>query len=171
MGLWIGQRQRSLAGAFVSGTKRKVSLPYLCKIHCDILLCSRQVCVAASAHEGRLPNGKVRLLLSLRRATAVQDSVPLVVNDFYLCRVLQRKRRLDDVCCELEPQYSKNVVQGFIALGKVFVNGQQVTKAGHQVYFASSSSSVFVQRKRCGQPRQRVHRCVGDEGVRRFAPD
>lgn len=45
---------------------------------------------------------------------------------------MQRRRRLDDVCCELAPQYSKNVIQGFIATGKVFVGGHKVTKNGHQ---------------------------------------
>lgn len=39
---------------------------------------------------------------------------------------MQKRRRLDDVCKEQEAQYSKNVLQGFIATGKVFVNGQQV---------------------------------------------
>lgn len=34
---------------------------------------------------------------------------------------------------ELAPQYSRNVVQSFIAQGKVLVNGQPVTKAGTKV--------------------------------------
>ena len=43
------------------------------------------------------------------------------------------KRRLDAVCCELAPEYSKNVIQSFILDGKVFVDNQKVTKAGAQV--------------------------------------
>jgi S4 domain len=46
---------------------------------------------------------------------------------------VQKRRRLDDVCVELAPQYSKNVIQSFILSGKVFVDDQKVTKAGHQV--------------------------------------
>lgn len=46
---------------------------------------------------------------------------------------MQKKRRLDEVCCELEPAYSKNVIQGFISTGKVFVGDQKVIKCGHQV--------------------------------------
>eukprot|EP00892_Ulva_mutabilis_P002620 jgi/Ulvmu1/12359/UM009_0005.1 len=45
----------------------------------------------------------------------------------------KKKRRLDDVCCEMAPEYSKNVVQGFILAGKVFVDDTKITKAGHQV--------------------------------------
>lgn len=40
---------------------------------------------------------------------------------------------MDDIVCELHPEYSKNVVQSFIIQGKVLVEGQQVTKAGAQV--------------------------------------
>ena len=43
------------------------------------------------------------------------------------------KVRLDDLLVRLHPQYSKNVIQSFIATGKVYINDQQVLKAGTQV--------------------------------------
>lgn len=43
------------------------------------------------------------------------------------------KLRLDELCVRLYPQYSRNVISSFIAQGKVLVNGQPITKAGHQV--------------------------------------
>jgi hypothetical protein len=46
---------------------------------------------------------------------------------------MQKKRRLDEVCCELAPEYSRKLIQSFILAGKVFVNDEKVTKAGHQV--------------------------------------
>ena len=42
------------------------------------------------------------------------------------------RRRLDDVCLELHPEFSKNVIQSFIAQGKVRVDDRVVFKAGHQ---------------------------------------
>jgi len=45
----------------------------------------------------------------------------------------QKRHRLDDLVCELHPEYSKNVVQSFILQGKVLVEGQPVHKAGAQV--------------------------------------
>ena len=56
--------------------------------------------------------------------------------------VTQRRRRLDEVCCELAPQYTKNVIQGFIATGKVFVCGQKITKNGHQVRLQAASELI-----------------------------
>lgn len=50
-----------------------------------------------------------------------------------LGRIVQKKRRLDDVCRDLVPEYSMNVIRSFILSGKVFVDEQKVTKAGHQV--------------------------------------
>lgn len=43
------------------------------------------------------------------------------------------RRRLDDVCVDLRPDLSKNVLQSFIVQGKVRVNGTPQTKAGFQV--------------------------------------
>lgn len=45
----------------------------------------------------------------------------------------RKKRRLDDACVQLRPDLSKNVLQSFIAQGRVYVDGQQQTKAGFQV--------------------------------------
>jgi predicted rRNA methylase YqxC with S4 and FtsJ domains len=59
---------------------------------------------------------------------------------------MQKKRRLDDVCCELAPEYSKNVIQSFILSGKVFVNDEKVTKAGHQVRKRGSNRLVVPYR-------------------------
>lgn len=44
-----------------------------------------------------------------------------------------KKRRLDEVCAERFPQYSRNVVQSWIAQGKVSVNDKVVLKAGTPV--------------------------------------
>lgn len=44
-----------------------------------------------------------------------------------------KKQRLDDYCLQQYPQYSKNLVQSWIAQGKVLVNDKVVTKAGHAV--------------------------------------
>lgn len=56
--------------------------------------------------------------------------------------LMQKKRRLDEVCCELAPEHSRKVIQGFILAGKVFVNDEKVTKAGHQV---STRDCHFLQ--------------------------
>lgn len=44
------------------------------------------------------------------------------------------RRRLDDVCVDLRPDLSRNVLQSFIVQGKVHVNGTPQTKAGFQVH-------------------------------------
>jgi predicted rRNA methylase YqxC with S4 and FtsJ domains len=54
---------------------------------------------------------------------------------------VQKKRRLDDVCRDLVPEYSMNVIRSFILSGKVFVNDQKVTKAGHQVRKKSQTTA------------------------------
>lgn len=52
---------------------------------------------------------------------------------------IQKKRRLDEACCELAPEHSRKVIQGFILAGKVFVNDEKVTKAGQQVGLSAIS--------------------------------
>ena len=44
-----------------------------------------------------------------------------------------KKRRLDELCTERFPQHSRNVVQSWIAQGKVSVNARVVLKAGAPV--------------------------------------
>jgi hypothetical protein len=44
-----------------------------------------------------------------------------------------RRRRLDEVCQELYPQHSRNLLQSWIIQGKVLVNDRVVNKAGHAV--------------------------------------
>jgi 23S rRNA (cytidine1920-2'-O)/16S rRNA (cytidine1409-2'-O)-methyltransferase len=45
----------------------------------------------------------------------------------------KKKRRLDDVCGELYPEYSRNVIQSFISQGKVLVDDRPVLKSGTQI--------------------------------------
>jgi hypothetical protein len=51
------------------------------------------------------------------------------------------KRRLDDVCMLQYPGLSKNVIQSWIAQGKVKVNEKVVTKSGTQV---SEAAAIVV---------------------------
>jgi 23S rRNA (cytidine1920-2'-O)/16S rRNA (cytidine1409-2'-O)-methyltransferase len=44
-----------------------------------------------------------------------------------------KRQRLDDYCLQQNPQHSKNLIQSWIAQGKVLVNDKVVTKAGHAV--------------------------------------
>ena len=44
-----------------------------------------------------------------------------------------KKRRLDELCAERFPQHSRNVVQSWIAQGKVSVNARIVLKSGAPV--------------------------------------
>eukprot|EP00882_Tetradesmus_deserticola_P028950 GHRQ01032296.1.p1 GENE.GHRQ01032296.1~~GHRQ01032296.1.p1 ORF type:complete len:184 (-),score=43.83 GHRQ01032296.1:366-917(-) len=44
-----------------------------------------------------------------------------------------QRQRLDDYCLQQNPHHSKNLIQSWIAQGKVLVNEQVVTKAGHAV--------------------------------------
>eukprot|EP00882_Tetradesmus_deserticola_P008485 GHRQ01008948.1.p1 GENE.GHRQ01008948.1~~GHRQ01008948.1.p1 ORF type:complete len:364 (+),score=119.49 GHRQ01008948.1:200-1291(+) len=44
-----------------------------------------------------------------------------------------QRQRLDDYCLQQNPHHSKNLIQSWIAQGKVLVNDQVVTKAGHAV--------------------------------------
>uniref|UniRef100_A0A1D1ZTC6 RNA-binding S4 domain-containing protein n=1 Tax=Auxenochlorella protothecoides TaxID=3075 RepID=A0A1D1ZTC6_AUXPR len=55
-----------------------------------------------------------------------------------------KRRRLDEVCVELHPMYSKNVIQSWIAQGLVTVNGQPVLKAGTGVDPASSRIDLLA---------------------------
>ncbi|EFN57130.1 hypothetical protein CHLNCDRAFT_21492 [Chlorella variabilis] len=48
-------------------------------------------------------------------------------------QIRKRKRRLDEVCLERHPEHSRNVIQSWIAQGKVLVNDRPVLKAGTQV--------------------------------------
>ena len=52
----------------------------------------------------------------------------------------QKRRRLDEVCAELYPEYSRNVIQSFIAQGKVLVDDRPVTKSGTQIDPSRSGS-------------------------------
>ena len=45
----------------------------------------------------------------------------------------KKKRRLDDICGELYPEYSRNVIQSFITQGKVLVDDRPVLKSGTQI--------------------------------------
>ena len=58
----------------------------------------------------------------LRQQLWVQASAPA-----------KRRRRLDEICLEQHPEHSRNVVQSWIAQGKVQVNGRVITKAGTPV--------------------------------------
>lgn len=42
----------------------------------------------------------------------------------------KKRRRLDEVVAELYPEYSRNVIQSFIAQGKVLVDDRPITKSG-----------------------------------------
>lgn len=58
---------------------------------------------------------------------------------------VRRKRRLDDVCRELYPEFSRNVIQSFIAQGKVLVNDTPVVKSGTQVDPSKAKVRVTAQ--------------------------
>ncbi|KAK9836127.1 hypothetical protein WJX81_003681 [Elliptochloris bilobata] len=58
---------------------------------------------------------------------------PAVSQRALLLAKARKKRRLDEVCAERFPQHSRNVVQSWIALGKVTVNERVVVKAGAPV--------------------------------------
>ncbi len=58
---------------------------------------------------------------------------------------LRKKRRLDDVCRELYPEFSRNVIQSFIAQGKVLVNDKPVVKSGAQVDPTKAEVRVTAQ--------------------------
>lgn len=69
-----------------------------------------------------------------RHTRAVADGDAAEVADGAAALPLKKKRRrLDEVCLELYPQYSRNVLQSWIAQGKVLVNDRAVTKAGTPV--------------------------------------
>eukprot|EP00887_Chlorella_sp_A99_P003384 scaffold7.g3384.t1 len=59
----------------------------------------------------------------------------------------RKKRRLDEVCLERHPEHSRNVIQSWIAQGKVLVNDQPVKKAGHQVGDAARVEIIAEQPK------------------------
>ena len=50
----------------------------------------------------------------------------------------KRRRRLDEAVAELHPEYSRNVIQSFIAQGKVLVDDRPVTKSGTGVKAGTS---------------------------------
>eukprot|EP00890_Picochlorum_soloecismus_P005051 jgi/Picsp_1/5547/NSC_02906-R1_hemolysin a len=47
--------------------------------------------------------------------------------------IKRKKMRLDEICREQYPEFSRNVIQSFIAQGKVLVDGVPVLKAGAQI--------------------------------------
>lgn len=53
----------------------------------------------------------------------------------------KQKLRLDELCLQQHPQYSRNVIQSWILQGKVFVDDKVITKAGHQV---TTTSKIFI---------------------------
>ena len=55
-----------------------------------------------------------------------------------------RRKRLDEVCKTLQPQYSRNVLQSWIMQGKVCVDGDVVTKSG---FLVSNSNEVTINAK------------------------
>eukprot|EP00242_Pyramimonas_sp_CCMP2087_P010267 CAMPEP_0198213432 /NCGR_PEP_ID=MMETSP1445-20131203/28863_1 /TAXON_ID=36898 /ORGANISM="Pyramimonas sp., Strain CCMP2087" /LENGTH=321 /DNA_ID=CAMNT_0043888075 /DNA_START=392 /DNA_END=1357 /DNA_ORIENTATION=+ len=61
--------------------------------------------------------------------------------------ITKKKRRLDEICSEQHPEYSRNVIQSWIAQGKVLVDGKVVTKSGAQVKPTSKILINAVQPK------------------------
>jgi hypothetical protein len=57
---------------------------------------------------------------------------------------VQKKRRLDEVCCEIAPEYSRKVIQSFILAGKVYVDDKKVTKAGQQVTASTDCKRALI---------------------------
>ncbi|KAJ7531952.1 hypothetical protein O6H91_14G066600 [Diphasiastrum complanatum] len=82
-------------------------------------------CVAHSS-ENFLQRREWMLVASCRSQT---DSTKL--------RLVKKKRRLDEVCVERFPQFSRNLIQSWILQGKVLVDGKSASKAGMQVLEAS----------------------------------
>ena len=65
------------------------------------------------------------------------------------------KRRLDEVCLDQYPEFSRNVVQSWIAQGKVIVNDKVVLKAGTPVVADADVRITAMVPKyvsRCGEP-------------------
>ncbi|KAG6553259.1 hypothetical protein Mapa_004993 [Marchantia paleacea] len=56
-------------------------------------------------------------------------------------RLVKRKRRLDEVCVEKFPQFSRTMIQSWILQGKVTVDGKPAAKAGAPVL---SSSTIII---------------------------
>ncbi|PNH12707.1 putative rRNA methyltransferase YqxC [Tetrabaena socialis] len=56
----------------------------------------------------------------------------------------KKRMRLDEHCMQLAPQYSRNVIQTFILLGKVRVGDKVVTKAGTPVVVEDASAPQVV---------------------------
>jgi len=84
-----------------------------------------------------------------------------------------KKRRLDEVCAERYPEHSRNVVQSWIAQGKVSVNSRVVIKAGAPVapdaaIVITADVPKFVCRccsSSVGTPWQGGHEGVSGRGV------
>ena len=73
-----------------------------------------------------------------------------------------KRRRLDEVCLEQHPEHSRNVIQSWIAQGKVQINGRVVTKAGTPVpataaVLVSAVVNKFVCRWELSQVRDTSH--------------
>eukprot|EP00897_Mesotaenium_endlicherianum_P000846 jgi/Mesen1/10762/ME000091S10294 len=68
---------------------------------------------------------------------AENDAAPVVETSSLERRRVGKKRRLDEVCVERYPQYSRTIIQSWIIQGKVLVKGQPVLKAGTQVHEAA----------------------------------
>eukprot|EP01018_Ginkgo_biloba_P002269 Gb_30751 [translate_table: standard] len=49
------------------------------------------------------------------------------------CQVQKKRRRLDEICVERFPQYSRSMIQSWILQGKVLVDGRVAGKAGMPV--------------------------------------
>ncbi|KAK3239621.1 hypothetical protein CYMTET_50465 [Cymbomonas tetramitiformis] len=59
----------------------------------------------------------------------------------------KKKRRLDEICQERHPEYSRNVLQSWISQGKVLVNGQPILKSGAQIGPSATIDIIAQQPK------------------------
>ena len=62
----------------------------------------------------------------------------------FCLQVSRKKQRLDEACQALRPELSRNVIQSWICLGKVQVDGKVISKAGAPVP-AAANVQIFAE--------------------------
>lgn len=67
------------------------------------------------------------------RCQELSSSVHETAGSLAKQRLMKRKMRLDELCMEQFPQYSRSLIQSWILQGKVIVDGRPAAKAGSSV--------------------------------------
>lgn len=114
-------------------------------MHLNVMVTSRcvqRLLLLRDPYRGVGPLTALRTQIQLHQVARCRAVNTSIADEPKLTDIRKKtKRRLDDVCMLQYPGLSKNVIQSWIAQGKVKVNDKVVTKSGTQV---SEAAAIVV---------------------------